>query len=302
MFIWIYIVVPLASFIVVSAILSWLYFEKIYASFFRSTLQDLAICCFGNESDVKIHNMLGKGSNGIVYRAHWYGQVVAIKITGSNEAYIPSFNHRNTVRVYTWRHQYINIKPCIVNMFKREIWIVQEYCDIGNLSSFLHKFGAHSKRAHRISVAQKIDILRQIAHGLEHIHDEGYIHGDLHPQNILLKTCPTDPFGCTVKISDYGKMQHIAHVTERCYGNVSHTSPESMIYQTISQKCDIFAFGILAWEIYNEKNLYRTLEQVFEGTLPEYTDQNIFQTITTVCCRADPNERPEWNVLRSIIH
>lgn len=296
MLIWVYVVVPVVSILVGSAVVAWVYFEKIYASFFRSTLQDLAVCCFGIESNIKIHNMLGKGSNGIVYRAEWYGQMVAVKITGTNEPYIPSFNHHNTVRIYTWKHQYLNIKPCIVNMFQREIWIVQEYCDLGNLSSFFHKYGLI------VSPEQKLDILRQIGHGLEHVHDEGYIHGDIHPQNILLKTCLTEPFGYTVKIADYGKMQHTAHVIERCYGNVSHTSPESMIYQTVSQKCDIFAFGILAWEIYNEKNLYRTLEQVFEGTLPEYTDENIFQKITAMCCVADPNDRPEWTVIRGVLH
>ena len=298
--VWLYIVIPILCIIVTSVILAWVYFEKIYRSFFRSTLQDLAVCCFGVESNVKIYNMLGKGSNGIVYRAEWYDQIVAIKITGTNESYVPSFNHPNTVRIYTWKHQYLNIKPCIVNMFQREIWIVQEYCDIGNLGRV---FGAFSTT----QPEQKLDMLRQIAAGLEHIHDEGYIHGDIHPQNILLKTCLTQPHGYTVKIADYGKMQHIAHITERCYGNISHTSPESMLYQTISQKCDIFAFGIIAWEIFNEKNLYRTLEQVFEGKSPVY-DQGkfgssvVFENVTRLCCSVDPNDRPEWNTIRSLLH
>lgn len=298
--VWWYIVIPIVAFLVTSVVLAWVYFEKIYRSFFRSTLQDLAVCCFGVESNVKILNMLGRGSNGIVYRAEWYGQMVAIKITGTDEPHIPSFNHHNTVRTYTWKYQHLNIKPCIVNMFHREVWIVQEYCDIGNMTRFFGTFSA-------IQPDQKLNILRQIAAGLEHIHDEGYIHGDIHPQNILFTTSPTQPYGYTVKIADYGKTQHIAHITERCYGNVSHTSPESMLYQTISQKCDTYAFGILAWEIYYEKNLYRTLEQVFEGKLPEYVREEIdhsavFETITKLCCSVEPNDRPEWTSIRALLH
>ena len=75
-----------------------------------------------------------------------------------------------------------------------QIYIFMEYCEFGNLRDFFQK--------RELKIEQKVEIMSQIAQGIEHLHAKKIIHRDLNPQNILLqKKSDGTP---EVKISDFG--------------------------------------------------------------------------------------------------
>ena len=58
------------------------------------------------------------------------------------------------------------------------------------------------RRPHFLGILQ---LLRDLACGMVHIHDHDVIHGDLNPRNILIKLqAEALPLGCVAKVADFG--------------------------------------------------------------------------------------------------
>src|ERR1019366_3995620 len=120
------------------------------------------------------------------------------------------------------------------------------------------------------------DILQDILAGLKVIHEEGILHRDLKPANILL-----DGKG-TAKISDFG----IAERTEdealpMNFGSVKYMAPE--LYRTgdskeklpVDPRSDIYALGIIAYEMLLGENVFKAECQKFYPTETEIQKSEI---------------------------
>ena len=73
----------------------------------------------------------------------------------------------------------------------RTVLIGQEYCDGGTLLSAIPAFFDQATQAPRLALV--LPLLSQIASGCAYIHAKNIIHGDLKPDNVLLKTDPNPP-------------------------------------------------------------------------------------------------------------
>jgi eukaryotic-like serine/threonine-protein kinase len=82
-----------------------------------------------------------------------------------------------------------------------------------------------------------IDVFIQVAQGLKHIHEKGYVHCDLKPINIM--RTPTGQ----IKIIDYGQSCRIGTVKERIQGTPDYIAPEQVIRQPVNQQTDVFNLG-----------------------------------------------------------
>ena len=82
-----------------------------------------------------------------------------------------------------------------------------------------------------------IDIFIQVAQGLKHMHEKGYVHCDLKPINIL-KTATGQ-----IKIIDFGQSCKIGTVKERIQGTPDYISPEQVNRQPVNQQTDVFNLG-----------------------------------------------------------
>lgn len=115
------------------------------------------------------------------------------------------------------------------------------------------------KGAGRLSVDRALHIAHDICEGLGAAHSLGVIHRDLKPQNIMI-----DRQGI-VRIMDFGIARSIetgsTAETGRLLGTPEFMSPEQISGQDVDQRSDIYAMGVLLFEMVTSK-------PPFEGTTP----------------------------------
>ncbi|KAF8065921.1 MRE11 [Scenedesmus sp. PABB004] len=176
---------------------------------------------------------------------------------------------------------------------KRKTWIVQELCDAGQLCELLLVL---------------LELLQGAARGLMELHAKGVVHGDVNARNVLCKRVPDGACGAVpyeVKISDLGLSriikQHSTHRTTNTVGTLSHMSPELLRYGRLSPAVDIFAFGVMMWEIFTGKAAFRNLQygMFFEQVVlrnarppvpPDMPDDYAF--LMTSAWATEPADRP----------
>lgn len=130
-----------------------------------------------------------------------------------------------------------------------------------------------------IDIDYEYNIFRQIINGLQYIHNNDIIHGDLTPQNIFLDS------NNIVKIGDFG----LAKKTERfdenqdfgSYGNVLYMSPEQIELKICNKKSDIYSLGIIFLELVNKfttsmgrMNYIRSFKkEIYSDSLPQHVKE-----------------------------
>ena len=160
------------------------------------------------------------------------------------------------------------------------IWILQEYCNGGDLHSYVlgpQKDEQETKemlkeRARRKSRADSFSSMpddlrgpskltfddifsffRDIASGLHHLHSKGYVHRDLKPSNCLLQR---DGNRTRVLISDFGEVQEAVakRASTGATGTISYCAPEVLRqdgsrggFGEFTTKSDIFSLGMIVY-------------------------------------------------------
>ena len=135
--------------------------------------------------------------------------------------------------------------PNIVNIYDvgeegNIYYIVMEYVDGQTLKQFI-------QNQHPIPLEQAIDIMMQITSAIGHAHQNNIIHRDIKPQNILI-----DKQG-RVKITDFGIAVALSSTTitntNSVLGSVHYISPEQARGGLASKKSDVYALGIVMFEL-----------------------------------------------------
>ncbi|XP_019185435.1 PREDICTED: cysteine-rich receptor-like protein kinase 2 [Ipomoea nil] len=196
-------------------------------------------------NDFSQENILGKGGFGYVYKGTLQsGDVVAVKklTTISSRAkanfeteisLITNANHPNLIRLLGYSG---NGKVLI---------LVYEYMPNASLDRYIYGV----KRG-MLNWKQRVDIILGTARGLAYLHqqfDICIIHRDIKSSNILLD----DEF--QPKIADFGLARLLpenkSHLTTKFAGTLGYTAPEYAIHGHLSEKVDIYSFGIVILEI-----------------------------------------------------
>ena len=90
---------------------------------------------------------------------------------------------------------------------------------------------------------QAVDIFIQIAGGLAHMHERGFVHADIKPNNVLIGE------GNTVKIIDLGQACATGTIKKRIQGTPGYMAPEQAHRSEITPKTDIYNFGAMMYWI-----------------------------------------------------
>ncbi len=188
---------------------------------------------------------LGTGSMGLVYACRHRelaGHIVAMKVLFSEVASdeVAAARFRNEiVASYGVSH------PNVVRAY--------EYFKDGDLIAFTMEYIGGGDLADRISgddplsIDEIVTMLCQIAAGVQAIHEAGIIHRDLKPENILLTGQGE------VKITDFGIARTNAgpRLTEHggVVGTIDYVSPEYLDQGQVDRRSDIYAMGVIAYEM-----------------------------------------------------
>lgn len=122
----------------------------------------------------------------------------------------------------------------------RTIYIQTEYCENGSLDTFLDELGNKG----RLDEFRVWKIMLELAMGLQHIHESGFIHLDIKPANVLIA------FDGSLKISDFGMSTRwpAAQSLER-EGDRQYIAPEALQSHIYDRPGDIFSLGLSMIEI-----------------------------------------------------
>jgi len=134
-----------------------------------------------------------------------------------------------------------NIVRLIDNFEDMEnIYLVLEYLAGGNLNFYL-------SRQQTLLSEEKIKILiKQIASGINYLHNFGIVHRDLKPENTMMSD--TSDFA-QVKIVDFGlsKILGINEKSNEAYGTLSYAAPEVIQKNDYNNKIDIWSLGVIMY-------------------------------------------------------
>ncbi len=193
----------------------------------------------------RIVALLGCGAMGEVYRAEdlRLGQAVALKFLPAslaNDGGALARFHREAAIARQISH------PNVCRVFDigdadGRLFLTMEYVDGEDLASLLRRIG-------RISPDKALDLARQLCTGLAAAHGYGIVHRDLKPTNIMV-----DGRG-RVRITDFG----LAVVADQAggepwAGTPAYMSPEQLAGEAATQKSDLYALGLVLFELYSGK-------------------------------------------------
>ncbi|MCL2336231.1 MAG: Stk1 family PASTA domain-containing Ser/Thr kinase [Firmicutes bacterium] len=199
----------------------------------------------------KIQEKLGGGGMAIVYMAQdtFLNRLVTIKILRpeftSDEDFVARFR-REAQAVASLSH------PNIVNIHDvgqedAIHYLVMEYVHGDNLKNVIKQKG-------RLEPVEAVRIAVQVSEALDHAHQNNIVHRDVKPQNILITA------DGRAKLTDFGiAMEATAATitkTDTVMGSVHYLSPEQARGEMATPKSDIYAVGILLYEMLTGKQPY----------------------------------------------
>ncbi|CAH8385369.1 unnamed protein product [Eruca vesicaria subsp. sativa] len=232
--------------------------------------------CIIDSSTLKLGTRVGIGCSAEVFRGTWNETEVAIKIFADQEVTVENIKDFCN-EIFILRHILYGL--VVVIMFhgvciKPQLTLVTEYVDKGSLHHLLH----WTDEIKNLSWREKINILHDICRGLMYIHGMGIVHRDLKSANCLLSN------DWTVKLCDFGLSIMMEGTTVNDIvpaGTPEWVAPEVIRNEPLSEKCDIYSFGVIMWELC-------TLSKPWEGVPKE----KVVNTVANEGARLDIPEGP----------
>ena len=201
----------------------------------------------------EILKLLGEGGMGAVYKAldREVERTVALKLIrpelASNPAILARFKqelltahqvtHKNVIRIYD------------ISEADGVKFITMEFVEGDDLRRILTDNG-------KLPITRAVEIIRQVCLALDAAHSAGIIHRDLKPQNIMEEAKTgrilVMDFGLARTMGGDGMTQ-----TGALLGTIEYMSPEQSMGKTLDQRSDIFAVGLIFYELLVGKTPYR---------------------------------------------
>uniref|UniRef100_A0A667XFB4 Mitogen-activated protein kinase kinase kinase 7 n=1 Tax=Myripristis murdjan TaxID=586833 RepID=A0A667XFB4_9TELE len=263
-------------------------------------LETPAACPFEaiRHEDIQVEVVVGRGTFGVVFKAKWKGKDVAVKT-------IESENEKNAFFVELRQLSRVN-HPNIVKLYgscDNPVCLVMEYAEDGSLYNVLH--GAEPLPHYTASHAMSWCL--QCAKGVAYLHamkPKALIHRDLKPPNLLLVSG-----GTVLKICDFGTACDIQTHMTNTKGSAAWMAPEVFEGSNYSEKCDVFSWGIILWEVITRKkpfdeiggSAFCIMWAVHRGTRPPLIKDlpEPIEVLMTRCWDKEPCQRPSMEEVKN---
>ena len=224
-----------------------------------------------------------------VFRAHdpELNRTVAIKV-------LPSYHSEDANFVQRFRHE----AQAVAGLNHPNIVQVHDFGDDKGFSFIVmeHLTGGtlHDRMNRRLTLPESIDLLGPIAEALQHAHEQGIVHRDIKPNNVLI-----DDSG-RPKLSDFGlarMLEGSAGLTgpDSLLGTPEYMAPEQALGRPADQKSDLYAFGVLIYQMLLGQTPFH------EDTPPETLLAHVHQPVPLPSAvETDIDPRLEANLIRAL--
>eukprot|EP00892_Ulva_mutabilis_P000314 jgi/Ulvmu1/10283/UM060_0085.1 len=300
------------------------------------------------QTQLQVLDEIGRGAYGVVHRGSWKTLRVTIKkipFPGGSGGSAPteyansawSCAHPNIIKTF---HCEIQAVPASADGVVRDeiLYMAHEYCDGGNLEQAIQAgFFLTSRSPLDFHQRHIIQVVWELAVGLQYVHSRNDAHGDLHPRNVLFKgyvqsarasaktlsvaeahtQAPVREVyaslarGFITKITDSGlalKMWGAGEDLPAHYDETLrfYTAPEVLEYNTYSKAADVYSLGAILWEILHSKPCYRRTVVGFPVRHPDFpkfaeSAPLPYAALTAACLHSNPSLRPTMDEVVAVL-
>ena len=268
-------------------------------------LKDESLPLFTTNFKIQICDMIGSGGFGAVYSGFLDNRKIAVKKLRSNtktedlvwssflaELRVMRLNHENIVKVLG------------AMMLKKTPCLVMEYAGNRNLQDVIER------KDEGLPLTRRLKIASAIASGLEYIHNQGVVHLDIKPTNLVMNdesSCKIADFGCSLKVDELnGDLRPNFYLT----GTHAYKAPELLLGEFPTTQADVYSLGICMWQMLSRVEPYvgEDPQLVIFGIatnsirpeLPMIISESdaAYRKLYEKCWKGDPQDRPSSFSLR----
>lgn len=257
-------------------------------------------------SQLFIGNKFASGSHSRIYRGIYKQHAVAVKM-----AKIPDQDEETRALLEKQFKSEVsllsglyhpNIVLFIAACKKPPVYcIITEYMSQGTLRMYLHK-----KEPYSLSTETILKLALDISRGMQYLHSQGIVHGDLKSNNLLLND------EMRVKVADFGTscMETKTHTSKGNMGTYRWMAPEMIKKKPYTRKVDVYSFGIVLWELTTAlvpfqgmtpvQAAYAACEKNLRPPLSE-TCSPVLNNLIKHCWSENPVKRPDFNYIVAVL-
>ncbi|CAN9504513.1 unnamed protein product [Ophioblennius macclurei] len=247
-------------------------------------------------TDITMKHKLGGGQYGEVYEGVWkkYNLTVAVKTLKEDTMEVEEFLKEAAVMKEIKHPNLVQL----LGVCTREppFYIITEFMTHGNLLDYLRDCNREE-----VNAVVLLYMATQISSAMEYLEKKNFIHRDLAARNCLVGE------NHLVKVADFGLSRLMTGDTYTAHAGakfpIKWTAPESLAYNKFSIKSDVWAFGVLLWEIatygmspypgIDLSQVYELLEKDYRMDRPEGCPEKVYE-LMTACWRWNPLQRPSF--------
>ncbi|KAJ7987308.1 hypothetical protein DPEC_G00337380 [Dallia pectoralis] len=247
-------------------------------------------------TDITMKHKLGGGQYGEVYEGVWkkYNLTVAVKTLKEDTMEVEEFLKEAAVMKEIKHPNLVQL----LGVCTREppFYIITEFMTHGNLLDYLRECNREE-----VNAVVLLYMATQISSAMEYLERKNFIHRDLAARNCLVGE------NHLVKVADFGLSRLMTGDTYTAHAGakfpIKWTAPESLAYNKFSIKSDVWAFGVLLWEIatygmspypgIDLSQVYELLEKDYRMDRPEGCPEKVYQ-LMRACWKWNPSERPSF--------
>jgi eukaryotic-like serine/threonine-protein kinase len=246
----------------------------------------------GDNQKYRVTDKIDAGGMAEVYRGISESAIGGIKKAVAIKKILPTLTkNKKFIQMFldearvTMHLQHANIVGVFdIGMADTAYFIVMEYVDGANLKTIIESL---RRQGQRMPLAHVVYVMMEVCKGLQYAHDAtdpdtgrelGIVHRDISPPNILISKRGE------VKLVDFGLAKATSQLETTdpgvVKGKFSYLAPEAANGKEVDRRADVFAVGILLYELLTGKRLffgetdYQTIELVRQAKVPPIAPQN----------------------------
>ncbi|XP_059299530.1 protein STRUBBELIG-RECEPTOR FAMILY 7-like isoform X1 [Lycium ferocissimum] len=242
-------------------------------------------------NNFSVENLIGDGSIGSVYRAHFdNGKVLTVKKLYSSELRNPEDFHKMVPDISRLDHRNVTELVGYCSEDGQHL-LVYEFHENGSLHNFLHRMDEDSTR---LTWDSRLKIALGTARALEYLHEvcsPSLVHKNIKSENILLDA------DLNPHLSDSGLANLMADVDQGLNHNIEsgYGAPEAAISGKCTTKSDVYSFGVVMLELFSGRKPFDSSRTRSEQSLVRWATPQLHD-IDTLEKMVDPALRGLYSV------